>query len=170
MYRSRLPRDKGKYSCPETFSPATIFGFVTPSVEFLAPRTSLSKLSGSQRRIFYGLPDRSIGQLRVSFGQTPAGIEKSLPSPRSLLHRSLGYSSGFSAPHDYEVRLGFTTFQYQHSVVPVHPPASLQPSLHLHAGSALASGNLLALDPLDHTIPPNRVIRAHRTALANAQH
>jgi hypothetical protein len=52
----------------------------------------------------------------------------------------------------------------------MHPPASIQPSLQLHARSAHASGQLLALDPIDHTLPPDRVICAHRAALANAQH
>ena len=65
---------------------------------------------------------------------------------------------------------GWAKLQCQHSLAPVHPRASIESSLQLHAGTAHGGLNLLALDPVNHTLPANRVILAHRTALPNAQH
>ena len=52
----------------------------------------------------------------------------------------------------------------------MHPGAAIESSLQLHAGTAHGRLNLLALDPVNHTFPANRVILAYRTALPNAQH
>jgi hypothetical protein len=65
---------------------------------------------------------------------------------------------------------GWANLQSQHSLSPVHPGAAIESSLQLHAGTAHGRLNLLALDPINHTLPANRVILAHDTALPNAQH
>src|SRR6202050_5785451 len=65
---------------------------------------------------------------------------------------------------------GWAKLQCQHSLAPVHPGPAIESSFQLHAGAAHGGLNLLALDPVNHTLPANRVILAHRTALPNAQH
>src|SRR5215467_8216934 len=90
--------------------------------EFLAPRTALSKLSRSQRIIFQSLPDRSIGQLRVSLRQPPTGVEKSLFGPRALLRRPYRCSSVFSNGTLAGLPcFGFATLQRQDLRSPMHP-------------------------------------------------
>src|SRR5215469_11073130 len=56
--------------------------------ESLAPRTSIWKPSRCLRRIFYGLPDRPVAQLCVSFRQATAAIEQSLLGPALSLART----------------------------------------------------------------------------------
>jgi len=111
------------------------------------PRTSLSQHSRSQGRIFHGLPDRSIGQLRVSFGQATAGLEKSLPSPRFLLGRSLGCNSGFEGRLDDSPWPGFTAFQGHDSVSPVQPPGFHPAVARAARGSRAGPGQCAGAGP-----------------------
>src|SRR5215469_16446567 len=139
--------------------------------ESLAPRTALSKLSRSQRSIFHDLPDGSIGQLRVGFRQAPAGIEKPLFGPRFLLRRPYWCSSGFSDGSLAGLPcFGFATLQRQDLGSPMHPQVSPESPLDLHPSSAHAPGNLLAIHPVNHTLPTDGVVLVQRPAAADAQH
>src|SRR5204863_9267920 len=101
----------------------------------------------------------------------PAGIKKSLPSPRSLRCRSYRCSSGFSDGTLAGLpSFGLATLQWQDLRSPMHPQVSTKSRLDLHPSSAHAAGNLLAIHPVNYAIPANRVVLVQRPAAADAQH
>jgi hypothetical protein len=96
--------------------------------------------------------------------------QKTLFGPRFLLRRSQHSSWELARTINRHAWPGFTNFECQDSLSPVHPRASIQSSFQLYAGSAHGRGNLLTLDAVDHPMPANRVILAYGTAFPQAQH
>jgi len=102
-----------------------------------------------------------MGKTVVSLSPSSTSIEKPLSGPRLFLRgshrgRSLLEDRRFDTP----VGWGWAKLQCQHSLAPVHPRAAIESSLQLHAGAAHGGLNLLALDPVNHPLPANRVILA----------
>src|SRR5215472_17523110 len=133
--------------------------------ESLAPRTFLSKPSRWLRRIFHGLPDRSIAQLLVSLRQATAAIEQSLPGPRFLVPRFLDCCWSVARTLVRHRGPTLACFQGHDLPSPAQPSASVQPSLQLYASSAHACRNVLALHAIGHALPTHCVIRAYASAL-----
>ena len=52
----------------------------------------------------------------------------------------------------------------------MQPQVSPESLLDLHPSSAHAAGNLLAIQPVNHTLPTDRVVLVQRPAAADAQH
>src|ERR1700687_6329697 len=112
-----------------------------------------------------------MGKVVVILSPSSTGFEKTLSGARLFLRGSHRWRSRledrrFGTPGGW----GWAKLQCQHSLAPVHPRAAIESSLQLHAGAAHGGLNLLALDPVNHTLPANRVILAYRTAMPNAQH
>src|SRR6516164_946423 len=118
----------------------------------------------------HGVPEGPIRKFVVTFFPTATTIEKPLFGARSLLRRSLEFRGRLGWTFDRNLGSACTAFQGHKSVLPLHPSASIQAALDLHAGSAHAPGNLLPLHPVERSLPANRVIRRHLAALPNAQH